>query len=69
MNVFFFLFQFQQDCGHILPECTAVVVKLDGPPQVCRTDEIGEICISSTTTASSYWGLQGLTQNIFKVNN
>ncbi|XP_022703554.1 disco-interacting protein 2-like isoform X2 [Varroa jacobsoni] len=56
-----------QDCGHILPECTAVVVKLDGPAQVCRTDEIGEICISSSTAASSYWGLQGLTQSIFKV--
>lgn len=36
-------------------------------PTLCHTDEIGEICISSKSTADRYYGLQGLTQNIFKI--
>ena len=35
-------------------------------PVLCQTDEIGEICISSKSTADCYFGLQGLTSSIFK---
>jgi len=55
-----------QDCGHILPSATAAVVKINGPPILCKTDEVGEIILSSPSTGSSYWGLSGLTNNIFK---
>jgi hypothetical protein len=34
---------------------------------ICKTDEVGEIVVSSPATASSYWGLPGLTQSTFKV--
>ena len=36
-------------------------------PTLCQTDEIGEICMSSRTTADRYFGLQGLTANQFKL--
>lgn len=36
-------------------------------PTLCQTDEIGEICVSSRSTAAHYFGLQGLTTNIFKL--
>lgn len=45
----------------------AAIVSVNGPPYLCKTDEVGEICVSSYGTASSYWGLQGLTNTIFKV--
>ncbi len=44
-----------------------VVLKIDGPPTVCRTDEVGEICMSSNATGSAYWGLPGLTNTTFRV--
>lgn len=44
-----------------------VVVKLEGPTYLCRTDEVGEICISSGGTASQYWGLPGMSNTMFKV--
>lgn len=44
-----------------------VVVKLEGPTYLCKTDEVGEICISSGGTASQYWGLPGLSNTCFKV--
>ena len=34
---------------------------------VCKTDEVGEICVHSAATGTQYWGLQGLTNNNFKV--
>ena len=43
-----------------------VVVKINGPPVLCKTDEIGEICVQSATTGGAYWGLQGKTAHIFK---
>ena len=36
-------------------------------PTLCQTDEIGEICVSSRSTAARYFGLQGLTTNVFKL--
>jgi len=43
------------------------VVKMEGPPYLCKTDEVGEICVSSGATGSQYWGLSGLTNSSFKV--
>lgn len=55
-----------QDCGQIMPGAVVAVVKINGPPYLCKTDEVGEICVSSSATGSSYWGLQGLTNTVFK---
>ena len=44
-----------------------VVVRMDGQPYLCKTDEVGEICVHSSSTGSHYWGLQGLTNQTFKV--
>lgn len=43
------------------------IVKPDGLPQLCRTDEIGEICVSSRTGGMTYFGLAGVTKNTFEV--
>ncbi|KAG8431450.1 hypothetical protein GDO86_018686 [Hymenochirus boettgeri] len=42
-------------------------VKPDGIPQLCRTDEIGELCICALATGTSYYGLSGMTKNTFEV--
>ena len=44
-----------------------VVVKISGPPILCKTDEIGEICVQSMSAGSAYWGLQGKSTHTFKV--
>ncbi|XP_076064398.1 disco-interacting protein 2 isoform X2 [Oratosquilla oratoria] len=54
-----------QDCGQVLPGSMIVVVKMDGAPYVCRTDEVGEICVAGTAVGAQYWGLQGLTNTTF----
>lgn len=41
---------------------------MEGQPSICKTDEVGEICVHSAATGSQYWGLQGLTNNTFKVS-
>ncbi|XP_011315272.1 disco-interacting protein 2 isoform X2 [Fopius arisanus] len=56
-----------QDCGQVMPGSIAVVVKMEGQAFICKTDEVGEICLRSSATGSQYWGLQGLTNNNFKV--
>nr|XP_050050187.1 disco-interacting protein 2-like isoform X4 [Dermacentor andersoni] len=56
-----------QDCGHILPGAVAAVVKINDAPYLCKTDEVGEICVSASTCGYAYWGLQGLSNNIFKM--
>ena len=48
---------------------TMVVVKLDGPVLLCKTDEVGELCLSSNFTGTGYWGLPGVSNASFKVNN
>jgi hypothetical protein len=50
--------------GQVLPG--AVILIVEGSV-ICKTDEVGEIVVSSPATASSYWGLPGLTQSTFKV--
>lgn len=43
------------------------IVKPDGPPQLCKTDEIGEIVINSRAGGTMYYGLHGVTKNTFEV--
>src|SRR4029434_7285260 len=43
------------------------VVQPEGVPQLCRTDEIGEICVCSIATGTSYYGLSGMTKNQLEV--
>lgn len=43
------------------------VVKPEGLPQLCQTDEIGELCVCSIATGTSYYGLTGMTKNTFEV--
>lgn len=38
---------------------------MEGTPQLCRTDEVGEICVLSGGTGTGYWGLPGLTASVF----
>ncbi|XP_066588947.1 disco-interacting protein 2 homolog A isoform X2 [Prorops nasuta] len=57
-----------QDCGQVMPGSVVVVIKMEGQPFICKTDEVGEICVHSSSTGSQYWGLQGLTNNTFKVS-
>ncbi|XP_065322738.1 disco-interacting protein 2 homolog C-like [Gordionus sp. m RMFG-2023] len=53
--------------GQPLPGSVVVVVEVEGDPTLCKSDQIGEICVASDSTASSYWGLKGLTNSNFKV--
>ncbi|CAF0872512.1 unnamed protein product [Brachionus calyciflorus] len=60
-----------QDVGQVLPGTVVCVVKVNSSstnPTLCHTDEAGEICISSRSTANGYYGLQGLTSTVFKVS-
>lgn len=43
------------------------MVKPEGLPQLCQTDEIGELCVCSIATGTSYYGLTGMTKNTFEV--
>ena len=45
-----------------------VVVKVDGLPYLCKTDEVGELCVCSGYTGVGYWGLDGITVNTFQVH-
>ena len=64
-----------------MPGASLVVVKVEleqGSSQgsnsskntvtICKTDEVGEICMKSSAVGSSYWGLPGLTNSIFKIS-
>lgn len=44
------------------------VVRVEGTPYLCQTDEVGEICVSSGSTGVAYFGLPGMTKNIFEVS-
>ncbi|XP_058027130.1 disco-interacting protein 2 homolog B isoform X4 [Ahaetulla prasina] len=56
-----------QDVGHVMPGGMMCIVKPDGSPQLCKTDEIGEICVSARTGGMMYYGLSGVTKNTFEV--
>ncbi|XP_038111613.1 disco-interacting protein 2 isoform X10 [Culex quinquefasciatus] len=56
-----------QDCGQVMPSATMVVVNAEGPPVLCKTDQVGEICVTSGSTGTTYYGLDGMTNSTFKV--
>uniref|UniRef100_A0A7E4W3K9 AMP-binding domain-containing protein n=1 Tax=Panagrellus redivivus TaxID=6233 RepID=A0A7E4W3K9_PANRE len=56
-----------QDSGQIVPGGLAVVIRPNGPARLCKTDEIGELCIHAPSTASGYFGLKGQTAAAFQV--
>ena len=51
----------------LLVPATVVVVKLKDVPILCRTDEVGELCVHSSASANSYYRLQGRTAHTFQV--
>ena len=53
--------------GCFLSLANVCVVKVEGIPYLCKTDEVGEICVNSSATATAYYGLLGITKNIFEV--
>nr|XP_035138813.2 disco-interacting protein 2 homolog A isoform X7 [Callithrix jacchus] len=55
-----------QDVGQVLPGANVCVVKLEGTPYLCKTDEVGEICVNSSATGTAYYGLLGITKNVFE---
>uniref|UniRef100_A0A8C7U993 Disco interacting protein 2 homolog C n=1 Tax=Oncorhynchus mykiss TaxID=8022 RepID=A0A8C7U993_ONCMY len=57
-----------QDVGTAMPGALMCVVKPDGVSQLCKTDEIGELCVCSVATGTSYYGLSGMTKNTFEVS-
>ena len=46
-----------------------MVVKINGPSILCRSDEVGEICVQSGASGVGFWGLPGKTTNVFQVRN
>ncbi|XP_047197901.1 disco-interacting protein 2 homolog C isoform X2 [Hippoglossus stenolepis] len=56
-----------QDVGSVMPGAMMCVVRLEGVPQLCKTDEIGELCVCTVATGTSYYGLAGMTKNTFEV--
>ncbi|XP_058517505.1 disco-interacting protein 2 homolog A isoform X4 [Ochotona princeps] len=55
-----------QDVGQVMPGASMCVVKLEGTPYLCKADEVGEICVDSRATATAYYGLLGITRNVFE---
>lgn len=56
-----------QDCGQVMPGANMVVVRSEGPAVLCKTDQVGEICVTSGATGNTYFGLDGMTNSTFKV--
>lgn len=55
-------------CHPSLSPALVCVVRVEGTPYLCQTDEVGEICMSSGCTGVAYYGLPGMTKNIFEVS-
>ncbi|KAG7256623.1 hypothetical protein CRUP_001651 [Coryphaenoides rupestris] len=55
-----------QDVGQVMPAALVCVVRVEGTPYLCQTDEVGEICVSSGNTGTAYYGLPGRTKNVFE---
>ncbi|XP_065817894.1 disco-interacting protein 2 homolog A isoform X6 [Labrus bergylta] len=55
-----------QDVGQVMPGALVCVVRVEGTPYICQTDEVGEICVSSGSTGVAYYGLPGMTKNVFE---
>uniref|UniRef100_A0A8C2FM61 Disco-interacting protein 2 homolog Ba n=1 Tax=Cyprinus carpio TaxID=7962 RepID=A0A8C2FM61_CYPCA len=56
-----------QDVGHVMPGALMCIVKPDGLPMLCKTDEIGEIVLNSRAGGTMYYGLPGVTKSTFEV--
>ncbi|EDV26945.1 uncharacterized protein TRIADDRAFT_22640 [Trichoplax adhaerens] len=56
-----------QDLGPVIPTGSVAVLKIDGLPNLCRVDEIGEICLSGRTTGNGYFKLPGKSKHVFEV--
>ncbi|XP_067863947.1 disco-interacting protein 2 homolog C isoform X1 [Heptranchias perlo] len=56
-----------QDVGMVMPGGVMCVVRPEGIPLLCRTDEIGELCVCSIAAGTSYYGLSGMTKNTFEM--
>ncbi|XP_075338785.1 disco-interacting protein 2 homolog C isoform X3 [Odontesthes bonariensis] len=56
-----------QDVGSVMPGGLMCAVRLEGVPLLCKTDEIGELCVCTVATGTSYYGLAGMTKNTFEV--
>ncbi|XP_072910951.1 disco-interacting protein 2 homolog C isoform X1 [Hemitrygon akajei] len=56
-----------QDVGMVMPGAVMCVVRPEGIPLLCRTDEIGELCVCSIAAGMSYYGLSGMTKNTFEM--
>ncbi|XP_068605164.1 disco-interacting protein 2 homolog C [Brachionichthys hirsutus] len=56
-----------QDVGAVMPGAVMCAVKADGVPQLCKADEIGELCVCTVATGTSYYGLAGMTKSTFEV--
>ncbi len=54
--------------GDSLAAGLMVVVKTSGTPTLCKTDEVGELCLSAPYCGTGYWGLQGVSNSQFKVS-
>lgn len=61
------LYVWSWNCSCALPVALVCVVRIEGTPYLCHTDEVGEICLSSSSTGISYFGLPGMTKNVFEV--
>ncbi|XP_037344136.2 disco-interacting protein 2 homolog A isoform X9 [Pungitius pungitius] len=55
-----------QDVGQVMPGTLVCVVRVEGTPYLCQTDEVGEICVNSGIPGVAYYGLPGMTKNIFE---
>ena len=58
---------FTQPCAYfdLLFAASLVVLKVEGMG-LCKTDEVGEICMRASSVGSSFWGLPGLTNATFR---
>uniref|UniRef100_A0A8C1X2I4 Disco-interacting protein 2 homolog Ba n=1 Tax=Cyprinus carpio TaxID=7962 RepID=A0A8C1X2I4_CYPCA len=56
-----------QDVGHVMPGALMCIVKPDGLPMLCKTDEIGEIVLNSRAGGTMYYGLPGVTKSTFEL--
>ncbi|XP_018420124.1 PREDICTED: disco-interacting protein 2 homolog A isoform X1 [Nanorana parkeri] len=55
-----------QDVGQVMPGASMCAVKMEGTPYLCKIDEVGELCMSSSSSGTAFYGLHGITKNIFE---
>lgn len=69
MLLWFYMYMYMYLCVfiHVLYIARLAVVKISGLPSLCKTDEVGDICVQTSASGSSYWGLQGKSTHTFKV--